>query len=108
MAAAMRAAAIQLPNRVSQRERAMYVRVAFVPLLTAVFCTLVSTALTARAKDFLLTIGGGYDPTGNQLSLERNVIFQQKVVVEQRSDKPICDVYFADGENDNRDVQCRD
>jgi hypothetical protein len=62
----------------------------------------------ARAEDYFLTIGGGYSPTGNQLSLERNVIFQQSVLAEQRPDNPRHDVYFADGNDDRRDVQCRD
>lgn len=84
----------------------MFVRFATVVLLAwATFCW---TARSSAAKDYLLTIGGGYDPTGNQLSLERNVVFQQKVIAEQRPDKPQCDVYFADGDDESRDVQCRD
>jgi hypothetical protein len=63
---------------------------------------------TGRAEDYFLTIGGGYSPTGNQLSLERNVIFQQSVLAEQRPDKPRHDVYFADGNDAMRDLQCRD
>ncbi|HEY3393213.1 MAG TPA: hypothetical protein VGK58_10920 [Lacipirellulaceae bacterium] len=63
---------------------------------------------TGRAEDFFLTIGGGHSPTGNQLSLERNVIFQQSVLAEQRPDKPRYDVYFADGNDNMRDLQCRD
>ena len=34
----------------------------------------------AEAKDYFLTIGGGYDPSGNQISLEKNVLFQQSVL----------------------------
>jgi hypothetical protein len=67
-----------------------------------------STTAAIRAEDYFLTIGGGYSPTGNQLSLERNVIFQQQVLAEQRPDNPRHDVYFADGNDSTRDLQCRD
>jgi len=30
------------------------------------------------AKDYLLTIGGGYEPAGNQASIEANVLFFQR------------------------------
>jgi hypothetical protein len=73
-------------------------------VVVAVLCF----ASTGRAEDYFLTIGGGYSPTGNQLSLERNVIFQQTVLAEQRPDKPRYDVYFADGSDGMRDLQCRD
>jgi hypothetical protein len=63
---------------------------------------------TGRAEDYFLTIGGGYSATGNQLSLERNVIFQQSILAEQRPDKPRHDVYFADGNDRLPDLQCRD
>jgi len=62
----------------------------------------------SRAEDYFLTIGGGYSATGNQLSLERNVIFQQSVLAEQRPDDPRQEVYFADGSDGMRDLQCRD
>jgi hypothetical protein len=86
----------------------MSVRIAVVLLVFGINSINSSIIPGARAKDFLLTIGGGYDPTGNQLSLERNVVFQQKVIAEQRPDKPPCEVYFADGDNGARDLQCRD
>lgn len=60
------------------------------------------------AKDYFLTIGGGPDPESNQLSLERNVIFQQTVLVTKRPDHPSFDVWFADGDDPHRDLQCRD
>lgn len=59
------------------------------------------------AKDYFLTIGGGYDVTGNQLSLERNVIFQQSVLEAHRPDRPSYDVWFADGDDPHPDLQCR-
>lgn len=67
-----------------------------------------TSAPSAVAKDYFLTIGGGYDVTGNQLSLERNVLFQQSVLASQRPDKPPYEVWFADGSDPHPDVQCRD
>ncbi len=65
-------------------------------------------AARALAKDYFLTIGGGYDVTANQLSLERNVMFQQSVLASKRPDRPSYDVWFADGNDSHPDVQCRD
>ncbi|MCO6047396.1 C13 family peptidase [Aeoliella sp. ICT_H6.2] len=62
----------------------------------------------ACAADYFLTIGGGYDPQGNQVSLERNVEFFRTLLSEQRTDKPSHDIYFADGEDQHRDLQFRD
>lgn len=74
--------------------------------LTNVAATTATTGGTF-AKDYFLTIGGGYDVTGNQLSLERNVIFQQSVLDERRADRPSYDVWFADGDDPRPDLQCR-
>lgn len=60
------------------------------------------------AKDYFLTIGGGPDAESNQLSLERNVMYQQTVLAAKRSDRPSFDVWFADGDDPHRDLQCRD
>jgi len=35
------------------------------------------------ATDFFLTIGGGYDRSGNQASLEANVVFFQQLLTEK-------------------------
>jgi hypothetical protein len=63
---------------------------------------------SVAAKDYFLTIGGGYEKSANQLSLERNVIFQQSVLATQRPDRPSYEVWFADGNDPHPDVQCRD
>jgi hypothetical protein len=60
------------------------------------------------AKDYFLTIGGGPSVESNQLSIERNVSFQQSVLAHLRPDKPSYDVWFADGSDPRPDVQCRD
>ena len=66
------------------------------------------SGVNTRAEDYLLTIGGGYGPTSNQLSLERNVVFQQKVLASVRPDRPRHDVFFADGDDESPDLQCQD
>jgi hypothetical protein len=85
----------------------MKVLIAFAALSIVTTIT-VADFPSAIAADYFLTIGGGYDPTGNQLSLERNVIFQQAVLSAQRPDRPRHDVFFADGDDPGREVQCRD
>ncbi len=65
-------------------------------------------ASSAAAKDYFLTVAGGYSPTGNQVSLERNVEFFRRVLAQVRPDSPPHDVYFADGSDPHRDLQFRD
>jgi hypothetical protein len=77
-------------------------------VFTACAIALASAASNrAAADDYFLTIGGGYNPSGNQISLEKNVIFFQQLLAEQ---KPGCrhDIYFSDGDSPGRDLQFRD
>lgn len=60
---------------------------------------------TTRAKDHVLTIGGGYSPSGNQISLERNVVFFDKLLAEQLPSDTAHDLYFSDGKSPNPDLQ---
>ncbi len=60
------------------------------------------------AEDYFLTIGGGYSPTGNQISLERNVMLFQEFVDEQYAGGARHDVYFSDGSDAGRDIQFED
>src|SRR4051812_43451928 len=64
----------------------------------------------ARAADHFLTIGGGYAPSGNQLSLERNVIFFRDVLTAlyPKGAKLPHDVFFSDGDDPARDLQFED
>ncbi len=64
------------------------------------------------SKDYVLTIGGGFSPQGNQASLEANVLFFNKVLLEQSpkvesQPKPNLEhkVYFADGFDPKSDLQ---
>ncbi len=59
------------------------------------------------AKDYFLTIGGGYSPPSNQASLEKNVLLLQRLVVHQL-DQPRHDVLFADGDDRRRDLKVVD
>ena len=74
------------------------------PLL-ALAAALNVSASAAVAKDHVLTIGGGYSPSGNQISLERNVIFFNKLLAEQLPSGTAHDLYFADGNSPNPDLQ---
>lgn len=55
--------------------------------------------------DHFLTIGGGYSPAGNQLSIERNIHFYQRVIDGLGLGETRHDIYFADGNAPGRDVQ---
>ncbi|TWT61133.1 C13 family peptidase [Rubinisphaera italica] len=60
---------------------------------------------TVEAKDCFLTIGGGYSPTGNQISLERNVEYFQRVLAEAYEGDVQHDILFSDGSDPQRDLQ---
>ncbi len=62
-------------------------------------------ALSASANDYLLTIGGGYEPAGNQASLEANVLFFQQIVGQEFQGVAKHLVYFADGLDPGEDLQ---
>ena len=76
-------------------------------LLLVLFATFAASS-TANAKDHFLVVGGGYSPTGNQISLEKNVLLFQEILKEQYPSNSSCDVFFADGESTNRDLQFQD
>ncbi|MEX2169357.1 MAG: hypothetical protein WD851_08600 [Pirellulales bacterium] len=78
----------------------------FAAVVVCYWCS--PNAQSLQAADYFLTVGGGYGPAGNQVSLERNVIFQQGVLAEKRPDKPVHDVFFSDGDNELPDLQYRD
>ena len=59
----------------------------------------------AEAKDVILTIGGGYAPSGNQVSLEKNVRFFSEVLDQSLPPGYEHTIYFADGNDPGRDVQ---
>ena len=60
------------------------------------------------AKDHFLVIGGGYSPSGNQASLERNVLFWQRVLAEKEIAASSQSIFFADGDDPDEDLQVID
>jgi hypothetical protein len=59
----------------------------------------------ARAEDHFLTIGGGSSPDNNQVSLEKNIIYFQKVLAESGHAKARHDIFFSDGDEPGKDIQ---
>ena len=60
---------------------------------------------TLHAEDVFLTIGGGYNPSGNQVSLEKNAVLFQRMLAETYPAGVQHHVYFADGDAQSRDLQ---
>ncbi|KAA5539628.1 hypothetical protein FYK55_23660 [Roseiconus nitratireducens] len=56
-------------------------------------------------KDLFLAIGGGYDRSGNQASLEKNTLLFQRLLSERGES---CDIFFADGQDEAADLQVID
>jgi hypothetical protein len=68
-------------------------------------------ACRVSAADHFLTVGGGYSPSGNQVSLERNVLFFREVLTDlypKETAIPPHEVLFSDGDSPGRDVQYDD
>ena len=76
---------------------------AFLPLVLPLVVLLALSR--ANAADHFLTIGGGDSPSYNQVSLEKNVLFYQRLVRDLEGPQIEHDVYFADGLAGSRDVQ---
>ncbi len=70
--------------------------------------TIIADASPVQSRDFFLTIGGGYSPSGNQASLEKNVLFFRRTL-ENLGVKPFSnDTFFADGDDADFDLQVLD
>jgi hypothetical protein len=70
-----------------------------------VTAALVLAAQPLDATDYILTIGGGYSPSGNQASLEANVLFFQQLLTERHRGARSHTVFFADGNDPAADVE---
>lgn len=75
-------------------------------LLLTLFTLLLSKP--TLAKDHFLTIGGGYLPSGNQASLERNVLYFQRTLEDRFEMGFEHDIFFADGNDAGKDLQVMD
>ncbi|MBI2825320.1 MAG: hypothetical protein HYX69_11600 [Planctomycetia bacterium] len=64
-----------------------------------------AVASAVAAEDHFLTIGGGYTPSGNQASLEKNVLFFQHVLGDLHLQSAPHEIFFSDGDSPERDVQ---
>ncbi len=75
--------------------------------ILAAYCGLLVcfSAAATLADDYFLTIGGGYSPAGNQVSLEKNIVFFRSVLSDLKPAGAEHDVYFADGNSPGSDVQ---
>ncbi|MCG8653122.1 MAG: C13 family peptidase, partial [Pirellulales bacterium] len=84
-------------------------KLAFWPLfLLLLSLFLVFDPPSACAEDYFLTIGGGPNPSSNQISLEKNVQFFQRTLKAVRQDNPPHTIFFADGKLSSPDLQYRD
>jgi|TARA_B100000959_G_scaffold217640_1_gene229603 hypothetical protein len=72
-----------------------------------VICCVAAPKADSHPPHFL-TIGGGYSPTGNQVSLEKNVFFFKRVLNQLGLDDAPHHVLFADGRSAERDLQYDD
>ncbi len=61
-----------------------------------------------HADDFFLTIGGGYQPSSNQASLENNVLYFQRILEQGKLGFENNDIYFSDGDSRGRDLEVID
>ena len=74
----------------------------------ALFLLLLAGSALGSAAERLLTIGGGYNPSGNQVSLEKNIQYYQRVLPRLGLDGCPHHVLFADGTDPAPDLQVRD
>ncbi|HWE04064.1 MAG TPA: C13 family peptidase [Tepidisphaeraceae bacterium] len=75
---------------------------AVVPLLVLSFFAFLAPA---RAADSFLAVGGGNSPSNNQVSLEKNILFFQRVLTDSLGKTASADVLFSDGMAGSRDLQ---
>ncbi len=74
-------------------------------LFTCLGWGMFTSTLPVHATDYFVTLGGGYNPGGNQASLEANVLFFQDVLREKHRGSRIDSVFFADGYDEQADLQ---
>ena len=60
---------------------------------------------TSKKDTNILVLGGGYSPSGNQISLESNVKYFRKILQYLRLENAPIETFFADGREKGRDIQ---
>ena len=79
------------------------------PLLPlAIAFGFIFSGVHARGEDYVLIVGGGPNPTNNQVSLESNVLFAKRTLEQAAGGKRKLQIFFADGKVDKPDLQYRD
>src|SRR4051794_24736806 len=71
-------------------------------------CSFTFSVSSAPARDFFLTIAGGHSRESNQASLEKNVLFYQRLLAEQHVPAEQHFVYFAAGLANEKNIQTKD
>ena len=79
----------------------VFVCLLFLPLV-------LTNSSESHGETYILTIGGGYAPDGNQVSLEKNVQLFQRVLDAQAQPIHRHDILFADGSDQKKDLQVID
>jgi len=74
-------------------------------LSIAILLLVLGLARRGSASDHFLVIGGGPGPAENQVSLEKNVLFFQRLLHDSEGPDAAADIFFADGTAGGRDVQ---
>lgn len=64
--------------------------------------------VSVSAMERLLTIGGGYSPSGNQVSLEKNVIYYLRILPRLGLEKQPHHILFSDGNDPAPDLRVQD
>ncbi|MFO1063859.1 MAG: hypothetical protein U0892_08360 [Pirellulales bacterium] len=86
-------------------KRGLPVRVALTAFITVPLMLGISCFSRVNATDYFLTIGGGYSRTGNQASLEANVLFFKRLLKDEHRGEREHTIFFADGDNPEADLQ---
>jgi hypothetical protein len=77
-------------------------------LLIGLLLTTLSTHAQPTHRNHFFTLGGGWAPEGNQVSLEKNILYYQRVLEGLKQNDRPHHTLFADGDSPNRDLQFAD
>lgn len=98
-------ASLERVARLTSAERGELWRMSAILMRLLALWPLALCPTAAVAGEHILTIAGGYNPSGNQVSLEKNVVFFRNVLERVGLGDVPHDVYFSNGESGQRDLQ---